>query len=488
MDEMLPNTEGPKLGKFKNGRHRTIEFVKGLGSGAHSHVWRVKIDNKTYALKMFRHIRAEQENLAPPAKLEKAGIDLELLNNQLTPFSCETRAYGRLKETGNEDLAWKCYGYIALDEATYGAVVRDKIALPHRDWFSLDTRSDADVAGRPLFPIYALVKEFITNADRRPAFDVRHAHGMAQAINRLHSVGIAHRDIQARNYADSRIMDLSTAWTVPNVRLDRQLLWDPVERIDEVDTDDYFMFDNMIEEWNRLNPDRRSDYRMTKGDRYREVPRAPRAEGDGHRDSQSSEDSVEYEEIPRKERLDHQDYMILASSYDWKTGKSGATLGSGNAEAAATPTPTPKPGAAAGPPQPPAREQPQDNNEQQQPTPTPEPECPTTTTTTGPPPAAPGAVSTPATSTPRPRRSLNAAKLASIRGYIADMDSACDAFKELLASIAGMIDEGQGDDEEEGDAVAEAVATTSTGRGRGRPRGRPRGGRGVGRRNQPAGV
>ncbi|KAI7784819.1 hypothetical protein LA080_009138 [Diaporthe eres] len=271
--------------KFKDGQHGTVQFVKGLGSGAHSHVWKVKIDGHTYALKMFRHIRAEEENAVSPARLERFGIDLQLLNDQLTPFNCEARAYGRLKETGNEDIAWGCYGYIALDEATYASAVWIRIGLPRRGWFAQSIATDAE--------------EFIPDASRLGALDIGKAHDMAQGINKLHSIGITHRDVQDRNYVDSRIMDFSTSWTVPKVRLDRALRWDPKRLIDEADTNDYFMFDDMIQKWNDEHPDMPpSSYRMTQGDN-------------------GSSSSEEMEEIPILERMRDNRYLVLASSYDW---------------------------------------------------------------------------------------------------------------------------------------------------------------------------
>lgn len=157
-------------------------------------MWEVKIDGVTYALKMFRHIRAEEENSANPARLERFGIDLQLLNDQLTPFNCEARAYGRLRETGSEGIAWGCDGYVALGEEEYGAVVWDTIRLERKAWFSQYINTDAEVADRPVFPIYALVKEFITDAGNLGALDITRAHEMAQNINKLHSIGITHRD------------------------------------------------------------------------------------------------------------------------------------------------------------------------------------------------------------------------------------------------------------------------------------------------------
>lgn len=176
-------------------------------------MWEVKIDGVTYALKMFRHIRAEEENAASPARLEQFGVDLQLLNDQLTPFNCEARAYGRLHETeGSEDIAWGCDGYVILSEAEYGAVVWDTIRLERKAWFSSYINTDAEVADRPVFPIYALVKEFITDAGRLGALDITKAHDMAQTINRLHSIGITHRDSKC---APSLSPLKSLSWLTP---------------------------------------------------------------------------------------------------------------------------------------------------------------------------------------------------------------------------------------------------------------------------------
>lgn len=296
----------------------------GLGSGAHSHVWKVKIDNRIYALKMFRHIGAEEENVISDAKLKKFNIDRQLWNDQLSPFNCEARAYARLQEHDLEDIAWKCYGWVALDEETYGSIVWDKIALPRKDWFAMTITSDAQVADRPVFPIYALVKQFIPNIDKLGDIDVNKAHDIAQNINTLHSVGITHRDIHNKNYVDSRIMDFSASWTVPNVRLDRELLLDIEDTINEADTDDYFQFDLMILQWNREHPDLPPcTYRMTKDNRYRKVPKAPIPGGGrktrSKRDSESSTSSAEMVELERWERMEDVRYLIFPSSYGWKT-------------------------------------------------------------------------------------------------------------------------------------------------------------------------
>lgn len=116
-------------------------------------------------------------------------------------------------------------------------------------------------------------------------------------------------------------MDFSTSWTVPNIRLDRELKWDPKPLIDEADTGDYFMFDNMIEKWNREHPDLpRSSYRMTQGEKYRAKAKAGARGGRASRreSSSSSGSSEELEEIPILERMRDNRYLVLASSYDWR--------------------------------------------------------------------------------------------------------------------------------------------------------------------------
>lgn len=410
---------------------------------------------------MFRHIRAEEENAAPPAKLERferLGINLQLLNDQLTPFNCEARAYGRLKETGNEDIAWKCYGYIALDEATYSSDVWDKIGLSRKDWFSQTIDTDEKVADKPVFPILALVKEFIPDASKLGAIDIAKAHDMAQGINKLHDIGITHRDIQERNYVDSRIMDFSTSWTVPNMRLDRALKWDDKEFIDQADTNDYFMFDNMIEQWNNDHPDLpRSDYRMTQGDKYRPVTKAPGAAR--RKSSSSSGSSDEVEEIPIMERMRDNRYLVLASSYDW-VGKKPAVA---QPDVIAPPTPVrdERPGLPTPPRWPPLAFYVPDSPiagfppvGARSPTPDAPWTPPPTTEATVPGPSTPDDQQPPpGPSTLRselekwlanlnltPPRNPEAGKLTAIREAAGNISSTCDALKAMVENLIGIID------------------------------------------------
>jgi Kinetochore Sim4 complex subunit FTA2 len=49
----------------------------------------------------------------------KENDDLEMMSafyNYSEPFSAECRAFGRFKESGHEELAIQCFGYVLLDE------------------------------------------------------------------------------------------------------------------------------------------------------------------------------------------------------------------------------------------------------------------------------------------------------------------------------------------------------------------------------------
>lgn len=133
----LPRCDGPKLEPFQFHGPQKIEFLHYISEGLVSHVFKVRIEGEIYALKLvgnstyvhgkrnvnklicllsqFRFVdesvwgdEFSPENLDAPT--------LSVFADYSEPFNCECRAFGRLQETGNEDLANKCYGYLLLDE------------------------------------------------------------------------------------------------------------------------------------------------------------------------------------------------------------------------------------------------------------------------------------------------------------------------------------------------------------------------------------
>lgn len=57
----LPRIPGPKLGPYQSPNGNTgrpqVKFLEELGQGAHSAVWKVKIDGKLFALKLVKDSR-----------------------------------------------------------------------------------------------------------------------------------------------------------------------------------------------------------------------------------------------------------------------------------------------------------------------------------------------------------------------------------------------------------------------------------------------
>lgn len=301
-------------------------------------------------------------------------------------------------------------------------------------------------------------------------------------------INIDIKSVQSRNYVDSRIMDFSTAWTVPNIRLDRALKWDLKHQIDEADTNDYFMFDDMIEKWNLEHKDMpQSDYRMTQGDKYRPVTNKATGGGAGGKaapgrraSASSSGSSVELEEIPLLERMRDNRYLVLASSYDWVGRKpavaqpdvlaprrplaprpSWAPLGFSVPEFPIAGFPLP------GSPMPePDTDTDTDADDTRPPTPwSPGPATGPSTTvptvpgpsTSGAPPPTPGPTTGPRDSpagpgSRPPGRSREARKLEAIREAAGGISSACDTLKAMAENIVHIIDDDDNDDDDDSGA------------------------------------
>lgn len=52
----LPTVAGPKIEPFDFDGEQKIEFIKKLGTGCHSEVFQVKINEKDYALKLVSRL------------------------------------------------------------------------------------------------------------------------------------------------------------------------------------------------------------------------------------------------------------------------------------------------------------------------------------------------------------------------------------------------------------------------------------------------
>lgn len=166
-------------------------------------------------------------------------------------FNMECRAYGRLQETGNEDLAVPCHGYVLLtshQEMFFRSQSSKRLAVFHRDESNSGT------------PLRALLKDWVEEGTGR--FEPGMVRKMMRELKSMHSVGIMNRDIKENNYLGGKLFDFGLAWTVPHERV--TTLQESVAANDEdaaksrkeLDFElgcDEDSFDLMVDEWNLWN-------------------------------------------------------------------------------------------------------------------------------------------------------------------------------------------------------------------------------------------
>jgi len=160
-------------------------------------------------------------------------------------FNCECRAYGRLQETTNEDIAVPCHGYVLLtsqQEMRFRLLSSKSLNVLQRD---------ARQSGTPL---RAILKDWV--GEGTVNFEPRMIRRMKHELKRMHSVGIVNRDIKKNNYLGGKLFDFGLAWTVPHERVTKLLdLFEQnaVSCREELDDERYIdqsAFDFMVDEWN----------------------------------------------------------------------------------------------------------------------------------------------------------------------------------------------------------------------------------------------
>ncbi|KAI0154511.1 kinetochore Sim4 complex subunit FTA2-domain-containing protein [Xylariaceae sp. FL1272] len=227
----LPDLPGPKLEPFSTENHRLrIVWIEKFGVGGDATVWKVRIENKIYALKIVstntkhqRHVltpistqfgftRFLPKNYGLPRMLIERGLTPELYHPYADTFTSECRAFGRLKETNNEHLAVKCFGYIILSKEQED----DLIAAGGGDDEPLE-RFHTKLKDEPL---RAILKEYIELEDRPLDLRPHRIPRMIRALDAVHKLGIIILDIRESNYLNGVMMDFSRSETVPHPKLD----------------------------------------------------------------------------------------------------------------------------------------------------------------------------------------------------------------------------------------------------------------------------
>lgn len=175
--------------------------------------------------------------LTPPEPLQYDGVTIKDVMGQSDPFNCECRAFGRLQETGNEELAIKCHGYVILT-AEEEKQLRQLSSFP---W----TRHRPE---HQRMGIRGIVKKYV---DGSAHFERSKLPQMRRDLLNLHRIGICVFDLREDNYMESKIVDFSQAHVTPHRYLD---LIHQKSSTHEACWRDFIAFDGIVVSWNEAHP------------------------------------------------------------------------------------------------------------------------------------------------------------------------------------------------------------------------------------------
>lgn len=288
----LPECPGPKLKPFDFHGPQKIEFLGHVEEGLHAHVVKIRISGQIYALKVVsiplyltNHLHTipawhltqlkqfrwvwDHNWIGPWEGIDQYDREqMSAVYNYMEPFSAECRAYGRLQETGHEELAVRCFGYVLLDEQHEQAMMTqcgldswsfngDAGTAGYAEGEQQNRVRFLGRAGRPP-PLRCIVKAFGREQEEE-SFRPRLARQMLRDIIRLQKLGIMQMDVAIRQIIDGKIGDFSTAITMPhfitspelNPHLSPAMIEAMRKATFEHCTNDYLDFDSTIHEWNR---------------------------------------------------------------------------------------------------------------------------------------------------------------------------------------------------------------------------------------------
>ncbi len=199
---------------------------------------------------------------------------MPLANEQLyidyfDPFSCECRAYARLKEANHEDVAVKTHGYLLLTPQQEAEVAQRVTGEAYnlRSGNNFWAREEQHCE----LPVRAIVKALANHeTPRDPAL----SRDMWTDLQVLHSLGIFVQDTHGGNYMEGKLVDFSRAWTMCHPAMDvarasalRKLLLEELQQL----LDNYYELANWSSKW---IPDLPQDLEelCCNLDRYENVP------------------------------------------------------------------------------------------------------------------------------------------------------------------------------------------------------------------------
>ncbi|KAG5931505.1 hypothetical protein E4U53_001737 [Claviceps sorghi] len=200
----LPHCDGPKLKPFPFKGPQNIKFLDFLGEGLHGCVFKVMISGQIYALKLFK-FSAFDTWMSDVKCSESDLVQAKTIAAQYAePFNCECRAYGRLQETGYEDLAIKSFGYLLLDEE-HERILMDQFSHKHLEFDESD----------PIFfpenrrpPLRGIVKEF-GYSDKQRKFRTKDARMILGNVYQFHQLGIIRLDLSLPQFINGKLADFT---------------------------------------------------------------------------------------------------------------------------------------------------------------------------------------------------------------------------------------------------------------------------------------
>ncbi|KAI1949897.1 hypothetical protein LOZ53_004059 [Ophidiomyces ophidiicola] len=180
---------------------RRIEVLNVLARAGHSYLFKIQLDGKIYALKLYRLTQPHWR----PSRFESNALGMD-------PFIVEARTYDYLIEKNlNGIVGPRCYGWLTVtkNQAEY---LSQKLCVA-ADWqWRADTAKD---------PVCGLLLEYIegTTVDKA-CLTAEGAQSLRDQLDQLHNLDIAHGDLLPRNIMVSKdgralLIDFSGALLFP---------------------------------------------------------------------------------------------------------------------------------------------------------------------------------------------------------------------------------------------------------------------------------
>ncbi|KAM0418568.1 hypothetical protein ACHAPT_012467 [Fusarium lateritium] len=255
----LPPCDGPKLEPFDFQGPQKIEILQHVREGAHSHVFQLQKPSAKLTVVQFKFV----DDDIWACLFNKEGSDnrgtLTAFANYMEPFNRECRAFGRLKESGCEHLATKCFGYLLLEDENERTMMNQLKDLDLDLEFVENVRSRfLGKDGRPP-PIRGIIKEFGYPVGRLRNRTLR---SMLKDMTQLQQLGIIGLDAAKRQFVSGKLSDFSLAITFPhpltspelNPHLTPEMISNMNWETFTTSLEDYHRFDLMVREWNHHNP------------------------------------------------------------------------------------------------------------------------------------------------------------------------------------------------------------------------------------------